>query len=68
MAEGAAVKLEIEAVDRGDRLGAAVEDYRGDILGSAMAPVVEGATFDIRAAVIRAAVEEALAGALKEER
>lgn len=39
---------------------AAVEDPDGALLASVTAPVVEGATFDIRAAVIRDAVEKAL--------
>lgn len=39
---------------------AQVEDYRGAILGESTAPVTEGATFDVRAAVVRDAVENAL--------
>ena len=41
-------------------VSAAVEDWDGNRLGEDTAPVVEGATFDARTAVIRSAVEEAL--------
>lgn len=53
-------KLEIRITDRGEWLTAEVEDRQGNLLGAETAPVVEGAAFDMRAAVIRAAVEGAL--------
>lgn len=43
-----------------DWITAQVEDYGGAMLGESTAPVTEGATFDIRAAVVRDAVENAL--------
>lgn len=42
-------------------VSASVENDEGDVLGESTAPVVEGATFDTPGAVIRAAVEEAIA-------
>lgn len=54
------MKLEINVSDSSwppeDWITATVEDFHGNLLGSQTAPVVEGATFDQRAAV-----EEALA-------
>lgn len=41
-------------------ISAEIEDSDGDLLGKVTAPIVEGATFDTRGAVIRAAVEKAL--------
>lgn len=54
------MKLLIEVTDRGEWLAAEVERPNGDLLGSSTAPVVEGATFDMQAAVIRDAMEAAL--------
>jgi hypothetical protein len=58
------VKLEINISERHEPgegwISATVEDFHGNLLGSQTAPIVEGATFDQRAAVIRAAVEDAL--------
>lgn len=54
------MKLEIAVSEREGWVTAAVEDFNGNLLGQETAPVVEGATFDTRAAVIRAAVEAAL--------
>lgn len=58
------MKLEINVFERHEPgegwITAAVEDHDGNQLASQTAPVVEGATFDQRDAVIRAAVEDAL--------
>lgn len=54
------MKLEINVHEREGWISASVEDFDGVMLGNVTAPVVDGATFDVRAAVIRAAVEEAL--------
>ncbi len=55
------MKLEINVREPAEGwIAATVENHAGDLLGSQSAPVVEGATFDQRAAVVRAAVEEAL--------
>lgn len=55
------MKLEINVNDERDGwMSATVEDVDGNVLGDATAPVVEGATFDVRASVIRAAVEFAI--------
>jgi hypothetical protein len=54
------MKLEICVEERESWISATVEDFHGNVLGSDTAPVVDGACFDMRAAVIRAAVERAL--------
>lgn len=54
------MKLEVKVFEREGWITAEVEDPDGVLLGSSTAPVVEGATFDMRAAVVRAAVEEGL--------
>lgn len=55
------MKLEINVFESGGWVSATVEDFHGNQLASQTAPLVEGATFDQRAAVVRAAVEDALA-------
>lgn len=57
----ALLKLEINVYDRDGFISAHVEDFEGVQLGEQHAPLVEGANFDARGAVIRAAVEEAIA-------
>jgi hypothetical protein len=54
------MKLEINFWENGDWVNATVENFEGDLLGEESAPIVEGATFDVRSAVIRSAVEKAL--------
>lgn len=54
------LKLEINVEDIGGWITATVEDRDGAVLGNVTAPIVEGATFDMRGAVIRASVEEAI--------
>lgn len=55
------MKLIIEIIEREDWITATVEIDNGDLLATDTSPVVEGATFDSRAAVVRSAVEMALA-------
>lgn len=59
------MKLEIDYNERTDQDGgiwgqAMVEDLQGNLIGSVTAPIVKGAAFDQRGAIIRAAVEEAI--------
>jgi len=53
-------RLIIEVEDRGKWISAHVEDNDGNVLGADTAPVVEGAAFGTRHAVIRSAIEKAL--------
>jgi hypothetical protein len=53
-------RLIIEVEDRGEWISAHVEDFDGNVLGADTAPVVEGASFGTRRAVIRSAIEKAL--------
>jgi hypothetical protein len=66
------MKLEINVFERHEPgegwITATVEDHDGNQLASQTAPVTEGATFDQRAAVVRAAVEEALADLARRQR
>lgn len=58
------MKWEVNVTEHGDDhvkwLQATVEDMDGNLLASVTAPLVGGATFDTRGAVIRAAVEDAI--------
>lgn len=62
------MKLEINVWENGDWVNATVENFDGDLLGGESAPLVDGATFDARSAVIRSAVEKALTVLEEEER
>lgn len=53
-------KLEINIHEREGWLSASVEDYDGVVLASDTAPIVDGATFDIRRALILAVIAEAI--------
>lgn len=58
--EGREVKLVINFHEDGDWANATAETFDGGVLAGDSAPIVEGATFDVRSAVIRSAVEKAL--------
>lgn len=56
------ITWQINIIEREDWISATVEDFNdGTIVGESTAPIVENAAFDTRKAVIRAAVEDALA-------
>lgn len=55
------LKLEINVFSHTEEwITATVEDADGNEFARVTAPVVEGATFDTRSAVVRAAIEDAL--------
>jgi hypothetical protein len=53
------MKIEIRVTESDGWIRATAES-EGGVLGESAAPVVDGATFDLRAAVIRDVVEQAL--------
>lgn len=54
-------RWEITITNRSDEwCEVVVEDFDGVVLAQVAAPLVSGATFDTRAATIRAAIEDAL--------